>query len=107
MDPLTIGFESALHEANATGTPEDARMDRLIAELHRIVEASRHRVRAPVTISSEGDQQIVLRCGDSRCVLSLRADSWSVDGLDARHSGPVAAALTAWLTAGAITWRRR
>ena len=96
MDPLTIGFENAFHAANAA--PEDpSAVPRLVAALRGVIEASPHRARASVAETPDG--RIELRKDGERYVLERDGGRWRLRGSGGPgFSGPVAAALTEWLT---------
>jgi hypothetical protein len=100
MDPLTIGFEDAFHEANLA--PEDGgSAASLVAALRAVIDASPHRVRGAVTVSAGGAQRVEVRRAGETYVLEKTAGRWRRQGSpDPSWSGPVAAALTHWLTSG-------
>ena len=101
MDPLTIRLEEALHGANASD-PTGPATNVLIAALRDAVAASPHRVRGPVRVDALGATRIELCLAERRYVLELGEGGWRRQGTrDAPLSGPLAAALTRWLTDGA------
>lgn len=96
MDPLTIGFENALHDANATPEAPDT-IARLVEALRAVIEASPHRARASVTQTPDG--RVELRKDGEAYVLERDGGRWHLRGnRGPGFSGPVAAALTEWLT---------
>ncbi|MGE3636201.1 MAG: hypothetical protein AB7P00_40235 [Sandaracinaceae bacterium] len=98
MDPLTLALEDAVYEANLSPRAGDLSASRLTAELHRIVRASSHRLWGAVDIVASCGERIVLQCESSQCVLVRGSEGWAVRGLDVPLSGPVASALTTFLT---------
>lgn len=99
MDPLTVGFEEALYDANR-GVVDRAAIDRLVAALQRIVDASPHRTGGAVTVTVLGGGGVELRRpGGGTLVLERTTSGWRIVGADGpAYSGPTAAAITAWLT---------
>lgn len=97
MDPLTIGFEDAFHEANAGGAGASTPAAALAEALRAVVDASPHRA-SPVSISAASDVEVVIRRGEERLVLARKSDGWQwLDSRDPSRSGPLAASLTEWL----------
>ena len=98
MDPLTIGFENAFHEANATPPSDPEAAARLVDALRAVLDASPHRA-AAVTVSAIDASHVEIRRGDRAYVLENESGRWRLRGSrDPAWSGPVAAALTEWLT---------
>lgn len=100
MDPLIIGFEDALHEANAAPPTDGGAVASLVAKLRAVIDASPHRARRVVSVSALDAHRIELRRGDETYVLDRQAGRWRLLGhREPSLSGPVAAALAAWLIA--------
>ncbi len=98
MDPLTIGFENALHEANLAPTAPDA-VTNLVAALRAVIESSPHRARGAVSVAASEDGCVELRKNGETYVLEHHAGRWRLrDRPGPAWSGPEAAALTEWLT---------
>ncbi len=99
MDPLTIGFEQAFHDANATAPSDVSAVAQLAAALEAVIAASCHRVHALVRVIVIDADHIELRRGAGVRRLERAHGRWRWEGSsDPSWSGVMAANLTDWLT---------
>ncbi|MBX3274574.1 MAG: hypothetical protein KF729_30190 [Sandaracinaceae bacterium] len=99
MDPLTLGFEQALHDANRADRADPVGAAQLAAALDAVLRASPHRLRRALVVTPADAARIELRRdGDAR-FLVRDGGKWRWEGSsEDAWSGVVAASLTAWAT---------